>query len=91
MVLAFVAISGVVGELVKGFLVSQRTLAQLSETEHLALAIAPLYEKQDVEALYAYSSEWTKQTGGRVLLLDTDAVVQLDTASEFNGYRLPYR
>ncbi|HOF95211.1 MAG TPA: hypothetical protein PLE79_06705, partial [Clostridia bacterium] len=45
MVLAFVAISGVVGELVKGFLVSQRTLAQLSDTEHLALAIAPLYEK----------------------------------------------
>ncbi len=91
MVLAFVAISGVVAELVKGFLVSQRTQAQLKDTEHLALAIAPIFAKQDVEALYEYSSEWTRQTGGRVLLLDRDAVVQLDTASSFNGYCLPYR
>lgn len=91
MVLAFVAVSGLVSDIVEAFLVSQRTQEQQVETERLALEVSPLYAGQKALALYTLSSNWAKNTGGRVLLLDNDAVVQMDTASQYNGYRLPYR
>jgi two-component system OmpR family sensor kinase len=91
MVLAFVAVSGLVSDIVEAFLVSQRTQEQQIETERLALEVSPLYADQKALAMYTLVSNWAKDTGGRVLLLDGDAVVQMDTASQYNGYRLPYR
>jgi hypothetical protein len=91
MVLAFVAVSGLVSDIVEAFLVSQRTQEQQIETERLALEVSPLYADQKALAMYTLVSSWAKDTGGRVLLLDSDAVVQMDTASQYNGYRLPYR
>jgi len=91
MILAFVAVSSVVSALVEQFLVSQRTGEQQRQTERLALELSPLFASQDTRKLYSIASEWVQESGGRVLLLDTDAVVQMDTASQYNGLRLPYR
>ena len=91
MVLTFVAVSGLVSDIVEAFLVSQRTQEQQIETERLALEVSPLYADQKALAMYTLASNWAKDTGGRVLLLDSDAVVQMDTASQYNGYRLAYR
>lgn len=91
MVLTFVAVSGLVSDIVEAFLVSQRTQEQQIETERLALEVSPLYAEQKALAMYTLASNWAKDTGGRVLLLDSDAVVQMDTASQYNGYRLAYR
>lgn len=91
MILAFVAVSGVVSALVEQFVVSQRTEEQQRQTERLALELSPLFAAQDTRKLYSIASNWVQESGGRVLLLDTDAVVQVDTASQYNGYQLPYR
>ncbi len=91
MTLTFVAVSGIVSGIVESFLVSQRTQEQQNETERLALEISPLFARQDALSLYRLASNWAQKTDGRVLLLDCDAVVQMDTASQYNGYRLPYR
>ena len=91
MTLTFVAVSSIVSGIVESFLVSQRTQEQQNGTERLALEISPLFARQDARSLYTLASDWAQETDGRVLLLDCDAVVQMDTASQYNGYRLPYR
>lgn len=90
-ILAFVAVSGIVSGIVEDFLVSQRTGEQCEETERLALELAPILLENDTDALYAYTEERAKNMSGRVLILNENAVVQVDSASQFNGYRLPYR
>lgn len=90
-VVALVAISRVVSVLMEEFLVSQRTKAQLQSTTRLALEIVPELENNDTEAIYKLISKRAQTMGGRVLVLDTDSVVQLDSASQQNGFCLPYR
>ncbi len=90
-VLAFVAVSGIVSGIVEDFLVSQRTSGQCEETERLALELAPVLQQNDTDALYSYVEERAKIMSGRMLILNKNAVVQVDSASQFNGYRLPYR
>ena len=91
MMLAFVAVSTIVSVLIENFLVSQRTQEQQRQTERLALELAPLVAEEDIRKMYTLTSDWAKETGGRVLFVDTDAVVQMDTASQYNGFKLPYR
>lgn len=91
MILAFVAVSTIVSVLIENFLVSQRTQEQQRQTERLALELAPLVSDEDIRGMYELTSNWAQETGGRVLFLDTDAVVQMDTASQYNGFKLPYR
>ena len=91
MIFAFIAVSSIVSVLIENFLVSQRTQEQQRQTERLALELAPLVATEDIRKVYELTSNWAQETGGRVLLMDTDAVVQMDTASQYNGFQLPYR
>ncbi len=91
LILAFVAVSATVTSIVEDFQVNQRTTEQVEDTVRLALEAGQILQQQDVESLYALLLERAQSLGGRVLYLDTDAVVQVDTASRYNGYRLPYR
>ncbi|MDL2235237.1 HAMP domain-containing histidine kinase [Christensenellaceae bacterium OttesenSCG-928-L17] len=91
MVLAFVAVSIIVSGIVSAFLVSARVQEQTSYTERLALEFAPLMESQDIDTLYTRAAEKTRSDGGRILVLDCDAVVQMDTASKYNAYFYPSR
>ncbi|MEA5059041.1 MAG: HAMP domain-containing sensor histidine kinase [Candidatus Pelethousia sp.] len=90
-VCALFFIGKMVSDLMEDFLVSQRTQNQRQETARLALEIGPELGENDAEGLYAYVQERAYSMGGRVLVLDTDAVVQADSASQHNGFRLPYR
>ncbi len=90
-VFTMVATSVVVSAIMGNFLVSQRTKTQLSETAQLALEIAPEMLDRSADELFNFVSTRAQTMGGRVLVLDTDAVVQADSASKQNGYRLPYR
>lgn len=90
-VLVLVAISSLVSSLMEEFLVSQRTQDQLQETARLALEVAPYMSGADVdEPVHIYRRQGLFH-GGRVLVLDSDAVVQMDSASRENGFLLPYR
>ena len=90
-VLVLVAISSLVSSLMEEFLVSQRTQDQLQETARLALEVAPYMSGADVDELFTYIEDRAYSMGGRVLVLDSDAVVQMDSASRENGFLLPYR
>ena len=90
-VLALIAISGTVSGLMEEFLVSQRTETQLEATAELAEAIADDLYAADTDELFSYIEERARDMGGRVLVLDSDSVVQVDTASRQNGSLLPYR
>ena len=90
-VLAMVAISGTVSGLMEKFLVSQRTKTQLEATTELAEAVSNDIYVMDTDELFSYIEERAQDMGGRVLVLDSDSVVQMDTASRQNGSLLPYR
>lgn len=90
-VCALFFIGKMVSDLMEDFLVSQRTQTQRQETMRLALEIGSELGDYDAKDLYAYVQERAYSMGGRVLVLDTDAVVQVDSASQHNGFRLPYR
>ncbi|MDL2259141.1 HAMP domain-containing histidine kinase [Eubacteriales bacterium OttesenSCG-928-K08] len=91
MVFAFIAVSSIVSAIVGGFLVTQRVQDQSSETLELSIVLAPLYQSNDAVGLYHAAADYVQSSGARVLVMDEDAVVQMDTASQYNGYRLPYR
>ena len=90
-VLALVAISGTVSGLMEEFLVSQRTQTQLQAAAELAEDIAEDLYVTDTDELFTYIQERARTMGWRVLVLDPDSVVQMDTASRQNGSLLPYR
>ncbi len=90
-VCALLFIGQMVSNLMEDFLVSQRTQTQSQETARLALEIGPELMGNSAENIYAYVQERAYSMGGRVLVLDMDGVVQVDSASQHNGYRLPYR
>lgn len=89
--IALLAISFIVSMLVESFLVTQRTETQLEETTRLALEIAPDMEADDTDGMYALILKRAQEMDGRVLIMDTNAVVQLDSASYQTGFRMPYR
>lgn len=91
MIVAMVAVGYTVSSIVESFLVAQRTQDGIETTQRLAQEIAPLITAGDVDGIYDYALARSKSLNGRVLLLDTDAVVQIDSASRYNGYILPYR
>lgn len=90
-ILALLAISFTVAIIVETFLVNQRTETQLEETTRLALEIAPELDGNDAETIYGLIVERARSMGGRVLIMNTDAVVEYDSASYQMGARLPYR
>lgn len=89
--IALLAISFIVTMLVESFLVTQRTQTQLEETTRLALEIAPDMDAANTAKLYELIVKRAQEMGGRLLVMDADAVVQLDSASYQTGFRLPYR
>ena len=90
-VVAMVVTCVIVSVFMEQFLVSQRTTSQLQQTARLAAEVADEFESKDQLALYSMICDAADGMGGRVLVLDGDAVVQADSASQQNGFYLPYR
>ncbi len=55
--------------------------------QSLAVDFAPLFARGDTEALHALARKAGGELHGRLLVLDMDGKVQIDTFSEFNGKR----
>ena len=88
--MALLAISFTVAILVESSLVNQRTKQQQEATTRLALEISQSFDS-DADTLYSLALTRAQEMGGRVLIMDTDAVVQIDSASYQTGFMLPYR
>lgn len=89
-IVALLSISFTVAILVESSLVNQRTKQQQEATTRLALEISQSFDS-DAYTLYSLALNRAQELGGRVLILDTDAVVQVDSASCQTGFMLPYR
>ena len=89
-IVALLAISFTVAILVESSLVNQRTKQQQEATTRLALEISQSFNS-DADTLYSLALTRAQEMGGRVLIMDTDAVVQIDSASYQTGFMLPYR
>lgn len=91
-IIAFTAASGILSSMVEQFLVLQRTQEHIDEASLFADTLLPLLDLPNSPTLlYNEAVNWTRQHGGRLVFLDADAVVRMDTASLSNGYKLPYR
>lgn len=89
-IVALLSISFTVAILVESSLVNQRTKQQQEATTRLALEISQSFDS-DADTLYSLALSRAQEMSGRVLILDTDAVVQIDSASYQTGFMLPYR
>ncbi|MBR1584441.1 MAG: HAMP domain-containing protein [Clostridia bacterium] len=80
------SISSMVGD----SLFEQRIRTERSSLEKLAGRISPLLADSDASALQSQLLAAGGELGGRILLLDPNGKVQLDTAGEMQGQRLQY-
>jgi len=78
LVLVFVAFS--VSSIVQDFLIGQRVSEQEKIADDIAVTIAPNYANANAVAVYDTIVRYGQELGGRILVLDTDGVV--------NGVRL---
>ena len=79
-----------IGSMVGGSLFEQRIRTDRASLETLATRISPLVENSDAQALHAQLLSAGGELGGRVLLLDQNGKVQMDSYGEMQGERLQY-
>ncbi|MBR6187152.1 MAG: HAMP domain-containing protein [Clostridia bacterium] len=79
-----------IGSMVGGSLFEQRIRTDRASLETLATRIAPLMAESDAQALHTQLLAAGGEMGGRVLLLDKNGKVQMDSYGEIQGERLEY-
>ena len=79
-----------IGSMVSDSLFQQRIRSDRASLETLAVRIAPLLARSDAPALQSQLLAAGGEMGGRVLLLDQNGKVQLDSYGEMQGARLEY-
>ena len=79
-----------VGSMVGDSLFEQRIRSDRASLESLAVRIAPTLAQSDAPALQRQLITAGGELGGRVLLLDPNGKVQLDSYGEIQGTRLEY-
>ncbi len=85
---SFYAVGTSLVRLVGDSLFQTRTNAEIATVENLAVRFAPLLSAKDTQSLYEQAIESGRELGGRILILDADGKVQVDTFSRLNGIRL---
>ena len=73
---------------VSDYLYEQRIRQDSLSVEKLATTVAPLFENASVDALSETLSRTGGEMGGRLMVLDNDGKVQLDTYAQLMGTRL---
>ncbi len=86
--MAFSLVATSLIQLVGEYLFSQKVREEQRVTEDLAGSMAQPLSSRDAQALYAQAASVAGQSGGRVMVLDQDGVVQADSLSMANGQRL---
>ena len=80
------SLSGMVGD----YLFEQRIRSDRVALETLAAQVSPLLARSDAQGLYDRLLAAGGEMGGRILLLDQNGKVQLDSYGEICGVRLQY-
>ena len=75
-------------ELVSDTLYAQRTRQASLSVEKLAASAAPFFASAQTETLHETLDSAASELGGRLLIVDLDGKVQLDTFSQLDGTRL---
>ena len=88
--LSFFAMAGSLSSMVGDYLFTQQIRADRTGLEMLAVKISDDVYQGDVDALRSQLSLASGEMGGRIMLLDENGKVQLDTFGEMNGERLQY-
>ena len=88
--LSFYVMASWVGGMVGDSLFEQRIRTDRASLESLAVRIAPTLAQSDAPALQRQLIAAGGELGGRVLLLDQNGKVQLDSYGEIQGTRLEY-
>ena len=76
--------------MVGDYLFEQRIRTDGASVESLAVRIAPMLARSDTDALYEQLASAGGELGGRLLVLDRDGKVQVDTYAALNGTRVTY-
>ena len=72
------------------FLINQKTQNEQSSARQFADAITRSYGARDVNAIYAILMPLSSMLNIRFLIVDSEAVVQVDTDGKLNGMQLNY-
>ena len=76
--------------MVGDYLFEQRIRTDGAGVESLAVRVAPLLERADTDALYDQLTVAGGELGGRLMVLDRNGKVQVDTYGTMNGKRVAY-
>lgn len=88
--LSFTIMANSLTNMVGDYLFEQRIRTDGASVESLAVRIAPLLERSDTDTLYEQLTNAGGELGGRLLVLDRDGKVQVDTYAALNGVRVTY-
>ena len=85
---SFAVMAGLLTGLVSATLYAQRTRQASLSAEKLAASVAPFFERGDLSALDELLSQAASDAEGRILLVDADGKIQLDTFALLEGTRI---
>ena len=88
--LSFLVMASTLTNLLGRYLFEQRIRADRASLERWAVQAAPFLSSGDMTALSEDLSRAGSELSGRLLLLDADGKVQLDSFREAHGKRLEY-
>ncbi|NLC32731.1 MAG: HAMP domain-containing protein [Clostridiales bacterium] len=88
--ISFLVMASTLTNMLGRYLFEQRIRADRAGLENWAVEVAPFLYNADVDSLSAAISRAGNEMSGRVLLLDSDGKVQLDSFREAHGRRLAY-
>ena len=88
--LSFSVMANSLTSMVGDYLFEQRIRTDGASVESLAVRVAPLLARSDTDALYQQLTDAGGELGGRLLVLDRDGKVQVDTYAALNGTRVTY-
>jgi len=77
-------------QVVENYLLTQEVDSRRQQVEELAVGAAEMLTASDAESMYRYCMSGAETINGRILLLDGDGIVQMDSQSQLNGMRLTY-
>lgn len=88
--LSFSIMANSLTNMVGDYLFEQRIRTDSVNVETLAVRIAPMLSRADTDGLYRELTSAGGEMGGRLLVLDKDGKVQVDTYAQLNGMRVNY-
>ncbi|MCL1965168.1 MAG: HAMP domain-containing histidine kinase [Firmicutes bacterium] len=85
----YVVATSLIG-LVSDYMSKTRINAERATVERLARQFAPLFSRGDAAKLYIEALKASQELEGRLLVVDMDGKVQIDTFSQLNGQRIAH-